>query len=1068
MLDQIKKIGVAAVFVAGWSLTASAWTNGAVWRDTAGYAVNAHGGGVLAHEGVYYLYGEHKIYGARGNRAHGGVHMYSSRDLETWTDEGLVLQVEDQPGSDIEDGCILERPKILFCDKTGKFVLFFHLELKGQGYNTARVGIAVADKPTGPYNYLRSLRPNAGQWPVEIAAADRTDATLDKFRTIAAPWDDAITINLWGEHFAGGQMCRDQTLFKDDDGTAYHVFASEDNSTLHIAELTDDYLDYTGRWTRAAVLDWTEAPAICKKDGWYYLIGSGCTGWRPNAARAYRARSMMGPWERFGNPVRGVNPANGMGPEKTWGAQSNYLLKTFAGEWIAMFDIWRPQNQLDSRLVWLPVDFHADHTISVTWRDIAAEKDPSRWVDPRIGASANGHTTAAAAYPFGLLQPGPDTGNCHWHYCSGYRDADRALYGFSQTHLSGTGSADLGDLLILPVAGDAPEGRTAVPFLKETEVAEPGYYAVTLADGTRCETSVTPRGAIYRFTFAKEGPHRLLVDTQWGIVDRPEEFTIHRLAAQIDTSDPNGLSGSLDETGWVDRTWHFALTTDHPRTQLVELPRLAGEKAPRYLLDFDLGAERTLVVRLSLSATDVAGAMRNLRAEVAGKTLEDVRGAARTEWNKYLSRMEVVGTDDDGKRGFYTSLYHLFFQPNNLSDVGEKPFYTTFSLWDTFRAAHPLYTILAPERVPGMIDSLLEQGRRTGYLPIWTLWGIENQGMIGTHSVPVIVDWFLKSGAPKTAYWQAAFEQIKETLTQPHKGRRKERWDLYDTYGYYPFDVITGESVSRTLECAYDDACAARMAEALGRAEDAAFFAKRAGYWKNVFDPSLKLMRGRDTKGAWRTPYDPAAVGHNTDTANDFTEGNAYHYTWHVLHDPEAFVAAFGGKAAFYKELNSIFSLSDRVEGPGTTVDVTGLIGQYAHGNEPSHHVIYYFQYADRGDRTAELVREVFDRFYLPKPDGLCGNDDCGQMSAWYLFSAMGFYPFDPCGGDYVLGAPQFPEIRLNLPQGKTFTIKAKGLSKDAKFVKSVTLNGKSLDGFILKHAEIMAGGELVFDMTAK
>ena len=355
-----------SLFAALIALQACAWTNGAIWYDTAGHVVNAHGGGVLAHEGRYYLYGEHKIYSRRGNRAHAGVHMYSSTDLEAWRDEGLALQVEDTPGHDIEDGCILERPKVLFCAKTGRFVMFFHLELKGNGYKSARTGIAVADSPTGPYAFLRSLRPNAGQWPLEIPPGERNDATLAKYAKAAHPKGGAVSI--WGDHFADGQMSRDMTLFKDDDGKAYHIFASENNSTLHVCELTDDYLGYTGRWTRMAAFDWTEAPAVCKAGGWYYLIGSGCTGWNPNAARSYRAQSIMGPWERFGNPAHGVNPQNRLGPDLTWGGQSNYILRTFDGRLLAMFDIWRPANQVDSRLVWLPLDF-PDGAISVTWRD---------------------------------------------------------------------------------------------------------------------------------------------------------------------------------------------------------------------------------------------------------------------------------------------------------------------------------------------------------------------------------------------------------------------------------------------------------------------------------------------------------------------------------------------------------------------------------------------------------------------------------------------------------------------------------------------------------------------------
>ncbi len=694
-------------------------------------------------------------------------------------------------------------------------------------------------------------------------------------------------------------------------------------------------------------------------------------------------------------------------------------------------------------------------SVALASASVSAGEDLARWVNPRIGASANGHTTAAAAFPFGLLQAGPDTGNFAWDYCSGYRDADRALYGFSQTHLNGTGCLDLGDLLILPYVGARPADEAKVPFLKETEIAEPGFYAVTLADGTRCEVAVAPHAAIYRFAFAKDGAYGLKVDPAWGLVGSRAQFDKRVLDRKIAD---DGLSGTVRVKGWVSRSFSFVIDK-----------KTDG---------------KVMTVRLALSANSVDAARRNLAAETDGKTLEDLKSASRAAWNELFSRMTVCGADDGGKTSFYTSLYHLFVQPNNLADVGEKPFYSTFSTWDTFRAAHPLYTLIASDKVPGFVDSMLVQGRRTGYLPIWTLWGEDNQCMIGTHSIPVIVDWFLKGkatprrlnkdgelsmtggegSAPPLAYWEAAYAQIKKTLTKRHDGRLKERWDLYDRYGYYPYDEIAGESVSRTMECAYDDACAARMAAALGKTEDAAFFAKRAANWKNVFDPSLGLVRGKDSKGRWREPFNPFALGHGADTANDFTEGNAWQYTWHVMQDPEGLVAALGGKDPFFAKLNTLFCLPETVEGQGFTADVSGLIGQYAHGNEPSHHTVYFFQYADRGWRTAELVREIFDKFYLPAVDGLCGNDDCGQMSAWYLFSAAGIYPFDPCGGDYDLGAPQFPKITMKLGD-KTLTVLAKNLSKENKYVKSVTFNGQPVTGFKLRHADLVKGGELVFEM---
>ena len=352
--------------------------------------------------------------------------------------------------------------------------------------------------------------------------------------------------------------------------------------------------------------------------------------------------------------------------------------------------------------------------------------------------------------------------------------------------------------------------------------------------------------------------------------------------------------------------------------------------------------------------------------------------------------------------------------------------------------------------------------------------------MIGTHSVPVIVDWFLKEEknnhveqVEHIEYWKSAYVQIKDTLTKPHEGRYKERWDLLATYGYYPFDIIKGESVSRTLECAYDDWCAGKMAERLGLTDDAAFFFKRSGGWRNVFDASVGLARGKDSKGKWREPFDPYAVGYGE--KSDFTEGNAFQYTWHVMQDPDGLVEAMGGRDAFVKRLDGLFEQPETVEGSGIVLDVTGLIGQYVHGNEPSHHVIYFYTLVGERDKTARRVRDVFDKFYLPKPDGLCGNDDCGQMSAWYVFSALGFYPFNPCGGTYVLGAPQIPKATVKIGgqgpgasgQSKTLTVVANNLSAENKYVKSVTFNGKPLDKTI-EHADLMAGGELVFEMAGK
>ena len=693
----------------------------------------------------------------------------------------------------------------------------------------------------------------------------------------------------------------------------------------------------------------------------------------------------------------------------------------------------------------------------------AQDKAPAEYVNPFIGCADNGHCFPAACVPFGLVQAGADTGNKTWRYCGGYNADDTSILGFSQTHISGTGVPDLGDIRLQPFVGSGGTNDFRSAFRKETEAAKPGYYAVTLDDfDVRAEVTVTHHASIYRFTYGKGGPAQLLVDSQYGIGGDARRQIV---SSDVRLDGRTGIAGTVRRRCWVDRTYAFAVQFDRPFSSVAKLPSAPGEQAPRYVFSFDVPAGGTLAVKVGLSAEGgVESAWKNLAAEIPAWDFAGVRAKATEAWNKLLARVAVKG-DDAQKTSFYTALYHLYIQPNNIADVGQPPFHSTFSCWDTFRAAQPLYTILVPEQVDGFVNSMLEQGRRTGFLPVWTLWGKDNQCMIGTHSVPAIVDAYLKGFRGFDV--NDAYAQVKDTLTNKHETRRKERWDLLDKYGYYPFDEIKGESVSRTMECAYDDWCAAQFATALGKAEDAAFFSRRAGNWSNVLDRTIGFVRGRDSKGNWREPYDPFAFGHGAGTANDFTEGNAFQYTWHVMQDPEGLIAALGGKDAFVKKLDALFTQEMKVNGPGLVLDISGLIGQYVHGNEPSHHVAYFYPFAGRSDRTAEVVREVFDRFYLPKTDGLCGNDDCGQMSAWYVFSAMGFYPFNPCGGDYVLGAPQVPKVTVALPGGKKFTVVAKNLSKENMYVKSVTLNGKPVSGFILKHADIMSGGELVFEMAA-
>lgn len=685
-------------------------------------------------------------------------------------------------------------------------------------------------------------------------------------------------------------------------------------------------------------------------------------------------------------------------------------------------------------------------------------KDLTSFMDPFVGTDETGHTSPAACVPLGMIQAGPDTGTEGWEYCGGYRYKDKRIVGFSQTHINGTGCGDLGDVRILPFVGtEAPAGLT---YDKTSEKAEPGFYCVKLEC---CEVSVsaTAHSAIYRIHYTKEGPRRLLIDCQWGIVSWGDIWS--RVLSCETQVHPTGLSGVVRLKQWVERNCAFALEFDRPGRVVSRKMANDRAKAPCYILEFDGAEGDWLTVKIALSRHTEVEAKRNLAAEIPDWDFTRIRDGAREAWDR-IAQMTLVEGSDDQKRNWYTALYHLYIQPNNIADVGERPFYSTFSCWDTFRAAGPLYTLLTPCSASDFVDSMLIQGKDTGFLPIWTLWGSDNQTMIGTHSIPMIVDAWLK-GVWKGDV-EAAYRQVRDTLLERHGNRTKENWDLYDKYGYYPFDKIIGESVSRTLECAYDDWCAGQMAKRLGKDADSAQFAKRAGYWKNVIDSSLGFARGRDSSGNWRDPFDPFSLGHGAAEANDFTEGNAFQYTWHVMHDPEGLIAALGGKAGFEEKLDSLFTQPTSTKGMGSVLDVTGLIGQYVHGNEPSHHVIYFYSLIGNRNKTAMRVRDVFDRFYRPTPDGLCGNDDCGQMSAWFLFSAMGFYPFNPCGGEYVLGAPQIPKVTLRLQSGREFVVVAKGLSRENKFVKSVRLNGTALDGCVIRHGDIVKGGTLEFEMS--
>ncbi len=700
-------------------------------------------------------------------------------------------------------------------------------------------------------------------------------------------------------------------------------------------------------------------------------------------------------------------------------------------------------------------------------------KDYSQFVNTFIGAADNGHTFPGACYPFGMIQTSPVTGAVGWRYCSEYTYQDSLIWGFTQTHLNGTGCMDLGDILVMPVTGDRSRSWDAYRsrFSKKKESATPGYYTVELSDPqVKAELTASVHAALHRYTYNRADSASLLIDLQHGPAWREEQYHSHVNSCEVKWEDSQTLTGHVNNTVWVDQDYYFVMRFNRPVIDSLDLPMAKTENGKRIIATFNMKAGDELLMKVALSTVSVEGAKKNLQAEIPDWNFERVRTEAYNKWNSYLSRIDVDGTVDE-KTNFYTCFYHALIQPNQISDIdgsycnaadsvvkaGTGTFYSTFSLWDTYRAAHPFYTLMTPELVDGFVNSLIEQGEVQGFLPIWALWGKENYCMVANHGVSVVAEAYRKGFRGFDA--ERAFEIVKKTQMVSHP--LKSDWEVYLKYGYFPSDLTKAESVSSSLESVYDDYAAADMAQRMGKSEDAAYFAKRADFYKNLFDTQTNFMRPRNADGTWKSPFNPSDVEHAESTGGDYTEGNAWQYTWHVQHDIPGLIKLFGGEKPFLAKLDSLFTIKLVTN----QADVTGLIGQYAHGNEPSHHVAYLYTLAGRPERTQELIREIFTTQYQNKPDGLCGNDDCGQMSAWYMFSAMGFYPVNPVSGDYVFGAPQLPKMVLHLAGGKTFTIIAENLSKEHKYIDSITLNGQVYTKKTIAHEDILKGGTLVYKM---
>lgn len=737
---------------------------------------------------------------------------------------------------------------------------------------------------------------------------------------------------------------------------------------------------------------------------------------------------------------------------------------------------------------------------------VRAAEGHSADVDPRIGTGGDGHTFPGATVPFGMIQLSPDSAmpdfKHAYKWAAGYQYGDDSLLGFSHTHFSGSGHSDLGDVLVMPVAGDVrlEQGDPAKPgsgyrsrFSHDSEVMQAGYYAVTLSDyGVRAELTAGRRIGWHRYTFPAGKPAHLLLDLRPSIYDYAGKV----LWASLRVHEDGTVTGCRTTRGWAPgRELCFAMRFSQPmqsrtlynrETDLTykgfkgpgEQPEDHDAQSGRALEGvFDFGTlKQPLGVKVAISPVSEANAIANLDAEGQGWDFDARRAEARSQWDKALASIDVEGSKDQ-RVGFYTSLYHALLSPTLSMDVngqfrgadnavheavdknGKFEFHSTWSLWDVYRAQQPLMALLMPERSSHFIRSLIASRETSpfGILPVWAYQGLETWCMIGYHAVPVIADAYVKGVRGFDA--DAALKAMVASATYAPYGDLGD----YMKLGYVPIDKEP-EAASKTLEYAYDDWSLAQMAKAMGRKDVAATFDKRAGNWRNAYDPKTGFMRARKTDGSFREPFNPDAAGYGS----DYTEGNAWQYSWYVPQDVAALIKAMGGDDKFVTKLDSVFEAKVDKSHFANVEDITGLIGWYAHGNEPSHHLAYLYDYAGAPWQTQKRLKQIMDSQYATRPDGLAGNDDLGQMSAWYIFTALGFYPVTPASDEYAIGRPFVSRASLHLAGGKTFTVTADPLDDAHPYVGAVTLNGKPLDRVFLRHAEIVSGGELHFTMQAE
>lgn len=714
-------------------------------------------------------------------------------------------------------------------------------------------------------------------------------------------------------------------------------------------------------------------------------------------------------------------------------------------------------------------------------KDNEKETALNQYVDPFIGTGGHGHTYPGATYPFGMLQVSPDNGISDWDWCSGYHFSDSITIGFSHLHLSGTGIGDLADIRLMPInkkvdLTKAITTRDDIPYKSsyshQEELAEPGYYKVFLKDHqVIAELTSDLRTAFHKYTFQKGDTQSVVIDLGFAI--NWDKTT----ASKISIIDATTISGFRYSTGWAKNQKVFFVAQFSKPIEKYDLlndggyksdvTTVEGEKAFAQLF-FNSENTNELLVKVAVSSVSEANALENLSKEEI--SFETVKNETSEIWNNNLSNITIETDNEDLKTIFYTALYHTQVAPVTFSDVNGEfrkendeivkadnyTAYSTLSLWDTFRAEHPLLIVTSQDKVADIINSMLEYYQTNKILPVWTLYGNETNTMTGYHSIPVIAEAYIKG--IKGFDINKAYEAMKTTMMQDERGLNH-----YKKYGYIPHNLLD-ESVTITLEYAYNDWCVAQIAKELGEVEDYTYFMNRSKAYEHLFDAQTGFMRGKNEDGtAWKEPFDPKYSAHRIHA--EYTEGNAWQHSWFVLHDVENLIKMHGGEDKFTDKLEQLFTESSEITGDDVSADITGLVGQYAHGNEPSHHIAYMYNFANKPWKTQYWVREILKTQYNITPDGLSGNEDCGQMSAWYVFSAMGFYPFNPASGEYQIGSPIFEKTTIKVSDNKHFTIIANNVSDENMYIQSATLNGKEFNKTSISHKQILQGGTLQFVM---